>query len=51
MSNTGENKADPKILIEIDDIIFNLYSITEDERKIIISYVKDQIYYFKNIYD
>ncbi len=38
-------------LIEIDDIIFNLYSITEDERKIIISYIKNQIYYFKNIYD
>ncbi len=39
-----------KILQEIDDFIFNLYSITDKEKKIIISNVKNKLDYFNVIY-
>jgi len=37
-------------LKEIDDIIFDLYSIKEHERKYIISKTKNQIKHFNTIY-
>jgi len=37
-------------LKEIDDIIFDLYSITENERNLIISEIKNQINHFEAIY-
>lgn len=39
-----------KLMRTIDEKIFNLYSITETERKVIISRLKNQITHFKNIY-
>jgi len=39
-----------KLLREIDDAIFDLYSITDIERDLIISRTKDQIKHFKSIY-
>ncbi|MFX1329687.1 MAG: Eco57I restriction-modification methylase domain-containing protein [Promethearchaeota archaeon] len=45
------NKDICQIIREIDDIIFNLYSITKSERNLIISKTVNQINYFKNIYD
>ncbi len=39
-----------KLMRIIDEKIFNLYSITETERNVIISCLKNQITHFKNIY-
>jgi hypothetical protein len=39
-----------KILRVIDDSIFNLYSITEIEKKIIITDLKNRINHFGKIY-
>ena len=39
-----------KLLQEIDNYIFNLYSITDEERKFLISNIKNKIVYFNTIY-
>ena len=36
---------------EIDDIIFKLYDITDDERELIISTIKNQVGFYKKVYD
>jgi hypothetical protein len=38
------------LLKEIDDIIFTSYSISNDEKKIIINEMKNRIKHFENIY-
>ena len=44
---TDESKQFSK---EIDDLIFELYSISDKEKKVIISLLKSQVDFFKNIY-
>ncbi|MFX0083862.1 MAG: Eco57I restriction-modification methylase domain-containing protein [Candidatus Hodarchaeota archaeon] len=39
-----------QVIKEIDDSIFNLYSIKENEKKMIISDVKKRIKFFENVY-
>ena len=39
-----------KLLQEIDNFIFNLYSITHEERKFLIGNIKNKIDYFNTIY-
>jgi hypothetical protein len=39
-----------KLLQEIDNLIFDLYNITDKEKKIIISNVKNNVEYFNVIY-
>ena len=39
------------LLREIDDLIFKLYDITDDERELIISTIKNQVGFYKIIYD
>jgi hypothetical protein len=39
-----------QLLKEIDDTIFTLYSITENEKQVIISDMKNSIKHFENIY-
>ncbi|MFX0106255.1 MAG: class I SAM-dependent DNA methyltransferase [Candidatus Hodarchaeota archaeon] len=46
--NINENVC--QLLKEIDDSIFNLYSITENEMNMVISTIKKQIKHFKIIY-
>jgi len=36
---------------EIDDLIFKLYDITDDERELIISTIKNQVGFYKKIYE
>lgn len=36
---------------EIDDSIFKLYDITDDEKELIISTIKNQVGFYKKIYD
>jgi hypothetical protein len=36
---------------EIDDLIFKLYDITDDERELIISIIKNQVGFYKKVYD
>jgi len=36
---------------EIDDLIFKLYEITDDERELIISTIKNQVGFYKKVYD
>ncbi len=36
---------------EIDDIIFKLYDITDDERELIVSTIKNQVGFYKKVYD
>ena len=45
------NKKCAQVLREIDNIILNLFSITETEKRLIISKIKDQIKHFKIIYN
>ncbi|MFX1444828.1 MAG: TaqI-like C-terminal specificity domain-containing protein, partial [Promethearchaeota archaeon] len=50
-ASTGELNEDIiKVLREIDNLIFNLYSITDNERNIIINNVKNKIDFFDIIY-
>ncbi len=44
------NERTYQLLREIDDIIFNLYTISESEKDLIISKTKNQIKYFNPIY-
>jgi len=44
------NERTYQLLREIDDIIFNLYTISESERDLIISKTKNQIKHFNPIY-
>ncbi|MHA1488755.1 MAG: hypothetical protein ACTSRI_03765, partial [Promethearchaeota archaeon] len=39
-----------QLLREIDDLIFDLYSLTDNERRLIILEVKDKINHFKIVY-
>ena len=39
-----------KLLKTIDDIVFNLYSVSNDEKDLILSNIKNQIKHFKSIY-
>lgn len=49
--NCGKlNKNICQLLRDIDNLFFDLYSITEEDRKTIISTVKGQINYFKKLY-
>lgn len=49
--NNGEINQDiSQVLKEVDESIFNLYSITENEKKMIVSDVKNQIRFFDNVY-
>ncbi len=50
-SNGITNENIISLLREIDDSIFKLYSITENEKDLIISDIKKNIKYFKDIYD
>ncbi len=45
------NEKCAQVLREIDNIILNLFSITETERRLIITKIKDQIKHFKTIYN
>ncbi len=49
-NNGAINQNIRQVVKEIDDLVFNLYSISEDERKIIISDIKKRIRFFENIY-
>ncbi len=49
-SNSITNRNIFPLLREIDDSIFELYSITENEKDLIISDVKKNIKYFEDIY-
>ncbi len=49
-SNGEVNEEIVKFLREIDNLIFNLYSITDNERKIIRDNVKNKTDYFNRIY-
>ena len=50
-NNMGQlNDEIIKLIKELDDIIFNLYSMTEKEQSIIKSHLINQIEYFKNVY-
>ncbi len=49
-SNQNIDETINQLLKEIDDIILSLYSITENERKLIISEIKNQIKHFEAIY-
>ncbi|UCD01092.1 MAG: N-6 DNA methylase [Promethearchaeota archaeon] len=44
------NEHTNQLLREIDDIIFNLYKVSEEERNLIIAITKNQIKHFKKIY-
>jgi len=46
----NKNNQTNQLLKEIDDTIFNLYSISNDERKLVISKITNQIKHFKIIY-
>jgi len=48
MGQLNEDIGQP--IKELDDMIFNLYSMTEKEQSIIKSHVKNQIEFFKNVY-
>ncbi|NVM38508.1 MAG: Eco57I restriction-modification methylase domain-containing protein [Candidatus Lokiarchaeota archaeon] len=50
MSNQIVDEKVHQLLKEIDDLIFNQYSITENEKNLIISDVRDQIKHFEAIY-
>ncbi|MFX1268256.1 MAG: Eco57I restriction-modification methylase domain-containing protein, partial [Promethearchaeota archaeon] len=39
-----------QLVKEIDNLVFGLYSITDQEKKTIISIIKEQIDFFRNIY-
>ena len=39
-----------QLLKEIDDIIFTSYSISDDEKQVIITDMKNRIKHFENIY-
>ncbi|MBA7565149.1 hypothetical protein ES708_06824 [subsurface metagenome] len=50
----SNGKLDDKtihLLREIDEIIFELYDITDDERELIISTIKNQVGFYKKVYD
>ena len=52
--NNNRGVANEKIyqlLREIDDLIFDLYSLTDNERRFIILEVKDKINHFKIVYE
>lgn len=49
-SNGIANRNYHLLLVEIDEILFELYGISESEKKIIISDVKKNIKYFEDIY-
>jgi hypothetical protein len=38
------------LLRDVDDLIFNLYDITDDERELIISTIKNQVGFYKKVY-
>jgi glutaredoxin len=44
------NKNIRQVVKDSDDLIFELYSVSEAERKIIISDIKQQIKFFENVY-
>ncbi|MFX0041739.1 MAG: Eco57I restriction-modification methylase domain-containing protein [Candidatus Hodarchaeota archaeon] len=49
----ANGKFDPltnRILKEIDDFIFSLYSITDDEKNIILNNLKKQVKHFESVY-
>ncbi len=50
MSNGKYNTLTSQLLREIDDFVFSLYSITDDEKNIILNNLKKQVKYFENIY-
>ena len=50
----SNNKLDDEAIHlsrEIDDLIFKLYDITDDERELIISTIKNQVGFYKKVYD
>lgn len=50
----SNGKLDDKaihLLREVDDLIFKLYDITDDERELIISTIKNQVGFYKKVYD
>ncbi|MFX1575337.1 MAG: Eco57I restriction-modification methylase domain-containing protein [Promethearchaeota archaeon] len=49
-NNGTINNQTNQLLKEIDDVIFNLYSMSNDEKKLVISNVTNQIRHFKIIY-
>ncbi len=49
-NNGAINQKIRQVVKEIDDLVFDLYSISEDERKIIISDIKKRIRFFENVY-
>ncbi|MFX1420337.1 MAG: Eco57I restriction-modification methylase domain-containing protein [Promethearchaeota archaeon] len=51
LNNGIANSNTYQLLREIDDIIFNLYTISESERDLIISKTKNQIKHFEAIYN
>jgi len=50
LNNGNINNQTNKVLKNIDDAIFNLYSVSNDERELIISNITNQIKHFKTIY-
>ena len=50
-NNGAINQNIRQVAKEIDDLVFNLYSISEDERKIIISDIKKRIRFFEKVYN
>ena len=50
MTNGKYNASTNQLLREIDNFIFSLYSITDNEKNIILNNLKKQIKYFENIY-
>jgi len=51
MNNLIKSENVHRLLKDIDDIIFNQYSITEKERNLIISEVRNQIKHFRLFYN
>jgi len=49
-NNGAINQNIRQVAKEIDELVFNLYSISEDKRKIIISDIKKRIRFFENVY-
>jgi hypothetical protein len=50
MSNGKYDTMTSNLLKEIDDFIFSLYSITDDEKNVILNNLKKQVKHFENIY-
>lgn len=50
LNNGNINHQTNKLLKNIDDTIFNLYSLSNDEKELIISNITNQIKHFKTIY-